>query len=167
MSSSSRYPSFDISIVGDAGVGKTEWLSCLKNWWFQPKYTPSIGVNVDNLTIKTTAGNINFTIWDYPNGSTGKADACILMFDITNKETYKNLDKHYKNVIEQCENIPIAIVGNKIDCSPKELEKKDIVFPEKHNLAYYEISVRIGGTTHHPLIYLLRKLTGDWQLDVE
>ena len=42
-----------------------------------------------------------------------QADACILVFDVTRKQTYVNLKKWYKDLREHCEGIPCILVANK------------------------------------------------------
>ena len=37
------------------------------------------------------------------------------MFDVTTRITYKNVPRWYKDLTRICENIPICLVGNKVD----------------------------------------------------
>lgn len=44
-----------------------------------------------------------------------RAHACILVFDVTRKATYKNLSEWYGELRQYCEGIPCLLVANKID----------------------------------------------------
>jgi GTP-binding nuclear protein Ran len=37
------------------------------------------------------------------------------MFDVCSRVTYKNVPKWYKDLTRICENIPIVLVGNKVN----------------------------------------------------
>ena len=43
------------------------------------------------------------------------ADCAIIMFDVTSRVTYNNVRKWYRDVVKTCDNIPIVLVGNKVD----------------------------------------------------
>lgn len=44
-----------------------------------------------------------------------RAHACVLVFDVTRKTTYKNLTDWYGELRQYCEGIPCLLVANKID----------------------------------------------------
>ncbi len=48
-----------------------------------------------------------------------RAHACIMVFDVTRKVTYKNLDMWYAELQEHCKGIPTIVVANKIDIDYK------------------------------------------------
>merc|ERR1719497_274311 len=62
-----------------------------------------------------------------------QANACILVFDVTRKITYKNLEKWYKEVRIHCPDIPVICIANKIDLAPA-MSKKRFNFPATHEL---------------------------------
>ena len=47
------------------------------------------------------------------------------MFDVTSRITYKNVPKWHKDLTRICENIPIVLVGNKVDIFYKQVDVKD------------------------------------------
>ena len=71
------------------------------------------------------------------------AHACILVFDVTRKQTYQHLTDWYKELTEFCENIPVIVVANKIDIDPRVTNKK-FKFADKHNLKFYFASAADG-----------------------
>ena len=47
------------------------------------------------------------------------------MFDVTSRITYKNVPKWHKDLTRICENIPIVLVGNKVNIFNKQVDVKD------------------------------------------
>ena len=66
-----------------------------------------------------------------------RANACILVFDVTRKSTYQHLEDWYKEMRRYCENIPCICVANKIDVN-YEVTKKKFKFAEKNQLPVKE-----------------------------
>lgn len=73
-----------------------------------------------------------------------KVDGCIIVYDITNKLSFEEIESYYiSNINEKCkENIPVLILGNKKDLE----EKREIEFEQgeelasKYNYIFNEIS---------------------------
>ena len=72
-----------------------------------------------------------------------KAHACILVFDVTRKVTYQNLQNWYKELRQFCEHIPCICIANKIDVD-YNVTSKAFAFPSKHNLPFYFVSAADG-----------------------
>jgi Rab-like protein 2 len=71
------------------------------------------------------------------------ANACILVFDVERKVTYKNLEKWFSEMRHYCETIPCICVANKIDTNEKVINAK-FKFPTKHGLAFEFCSAADG-----------------------
>jgi GTP-binding nuclear protein Ran len=56
------------------------------------------------------------------------------MFDVTARVTYKNVANWHRDLIRVCENIPIVLVGNKVDVKDRKVKAKSITFHRKKNL---------------------------------
>ena len=56
------------------------------------------------------------------------------MFDVTSRITYKNVPNWHRDLVRVCENIPIVLVGNKVDVKDRKVKAKQIVFHRKKNL---------------------------------
>ena len=67
--------------------------------------------------------------------------ACAL-FDLTQRETYRSVDKWHKDLVKICPNIPICLVGNKADVKDRKLKASQISFHRKKNLQYYDVSAK-------------------------
>ena len=88
------------------------------------------------------------------------------MFDVTSRITYKNVPKWYKDLTRICENIPIVMVGNKVDVKDRKVKAKQVTFHRKRNLQYYDVSAKSNYQYEKPFIWLLRRLVGDPNLQL-
>jgi len=166
---------FKLVLIGDGGVGKTTFVKRHLTGEFEKKYIPTLGVEVHPMPFFTSKGKILFNVWDtagqeklgglrdgyYINGNCG-----IIMFDVCSRITYQNVPKWYKDIVRVCENIPITLVGNKVDVKDRKVKAKQIVFHRKKNLQYYDISAKSNYQFEKPFVWLLRKLVGDATLSL-
>ncbi len=94
------------------------------------------------------------------------ADCAIIMFDVCSRITYKNVPKWYKDITRVCDTIPIVLVGNKVDVKDRKVKARQILFPRKHGIQYYDISAKSNYQFEKPFIWLLKKLIGDPNLQL-
>merc|ERR1711865_1306127 len=71
------------------------------------------------------------------------AHACILVFDVTRKQTYQHLTDWYKEMREQAPDIPVIVIANKIDVDPR-VTNKNFKFAEKKGLGFHFASAADG-----------------------
>jgi len=163
-------PKFKLILVGDGGVGKTTFVKRHRTGEFEKKYVATMGVEVNPLPFFTSLGQIVFNCWDTAgqekfgglrDGYYIGGNAAIIMFDVTARVTYKSVPHWHKDLTRVCENIPIVLVGNKVDCKDRKVKPKDIHFHRKKNLQYYDISAKSNYNFEKPFLFLIRKLTGD------
>lgn len=86
------------------------------------------------------------------------------MFDVTSMTTYKSVPNWYRDLTRVCENIPIVLCGNKVDCKDRKVRARNITFHRKKNIQYYDISARSNYNIEKPFLYLARKLVSDPKL---
>lgn len=130
-----------IVVLGDGTSGKTSLATCFAQETFGKQYKQTIGLDFFLRRI-SLPGNLNVTlqVWDIGGQTIGGkmldkyiygAQGILLVYDITNYQSFENLEDWYavvKKVSEESETQPlIAVVGNKID-----LEHMRTVKPEKH-----------------------------------
>ncbi|KAK2499541.1 hypothetical protein MC885_004405 [Smutsia gigantea] len=72
-----------------------------------------------------------------------KAHACIMVFDVQRKVTYKNLSAWYTELREFRPKIPCIVVANKIDADIK-MTQKSFNFARKFSLPLYFVSAADG-----------------------
>merc|ERR1719258_606585 len=117
-------PEFKLVLVGDGGVGKTTLVKRHLTGEFEKKYIPTLGVEVHPLKFTTNCGTLTFNVWDTAgqekfgglrDGYYIQGQCAIIMFDVTSRITYKNVPNWHRDIVRVCENIPIVLVGNKVD----------------------------------------------------
>jgi GTP-binding nuclear protein Ran len=160
---------FKLVLIGDGGVGKTTFVKRHITGEFERKYVATLGVEVRSLDFSTNFGTIRFNIWDtagqekfgglrdgyYIQGQCG-----IIMFDVTARTTYKHVPNWYRDLTRVCDNIPICLVGNKVDIKDRKVKARQVVFHRKRNLPYYDISAKSNFNYEKPFLWLARKLVG-------
>ncbi|KAF5397215.1 putative Dexamethasone-induced Ras protein [Paragonimus heterotremus] len=72
-----------------------------------------------------------------------QAHACVFVFDVTRKITYKNLNKWYEELREHRPTIPCLCVANKIDAD-LSVTNKTFNFAKKNKMAFYFVSASDG-----------------------
>mmetsp|Transcript_9206 Transcript_9206/g.15680 ORF Transcript_9206/g.15680 Transcript_9206/m.15680 type:complete len:138 (+) Transcript_9206:387-800(+) len=92
------------------------------------------------------------------------ADCAIIMFDLTAMSTYRNVAKWHRDLVRVCDNIPIVLVGNKVDCKQRQVNARNITFHRKKNLFFFEISAKTNYNFEKPFVSLARRLFHDKSL---
>ncbi len=88
------------------------------------------------------------------------------MFDVCARITYKNVPKWYKDLTRVCEGIPMVLVGNKVDVKDRKVKARQILFPRKHGIQYYDISAKSNYQFEKPFVWLLKNLLQDANLSL-
>ena len=126
---------FKIVIIGDSGVGKTNLITRYLKNDFKPETKATIGVEFNDKKYEYKNKKIKIQIWDtagqeryrsltsmYYKGAKG----AILVYDITSKNSFENIDKWLIEMKKTAdENIKIILIGNKCDLIDKREVKED------------------------------------------
>ena len=157
-------------LVGDGGVGKTTFVKRHQTGEFEKKYIPTLGVQVSQLTFQTSHGLILYNVWDTAGqerfgglreGYYLEASCAIIMFDVTSPGTYRNVATWHRDLTRVCPQIPIVLVGNKIDVRDRKVPAKRVTFHKKNNMRYFEVSAKSNYHFEMPFLSLARALSGD------
>lgn len=114
-----------ICLLGDFSVGKTSLIERYVYDRFSGRYLSTIGVKISRKSIDISPDiTVNMLIWDlagseefsgvqasYLQGARG----AILVCDLTRPETLTSLTKYHTQLNKINPNIPIVLLGNKID----------------------------------------------------
>jgi small GTP-binding protein len=134
-------------LVGESQVGKTSIITQYIRQSFDEEYLPTISADKSIKDLIIEKQPLTLEIWDtagqeiYRNVNKifmKNAKIALLVYDITNKESFDSLDSWYNQICENNdkENIIIGVVGNKSDL----YEERVIEENEGQNYA-----VRING----------------------
>ena len=125
------------------------------------------------LDFDTNRGTLRFNVWDTAgqekfgglrDGYYIQGQCAIIMFDVTARITYKNVPNWHRDLTRVCEQIPIVLVGNKVDQKERKVTAKNITFHRKKNLPYYDISAKSNYNFEKPFLWLARKIARDPKL---
>jgi small GTP-binding protein len=119
---------FKFIIVGDKAVGKSSIVRRFVENRFSLDYRSTLGLNVLSHSMNSYGNEVNFILWDVGAQQYFKrfrktyytgAQAAFIVFDVCQRETFANVRMWYKELEDFLDNknIPIIIVGNKIDLS--------------------------------------------------
>ena len=83
------------------------------------------------------------------------------MFDVTSRSTYKSLPNWHRDLHLVCDDIPMVLVGNKVDAKDRKVKAKMIAFHRKKNMPYFDISAKSNYNFDKPFLWLTRKMFND------
>jgi len=120
-----------VVVLGDAGVGKTSLVKQYVHGNFDPVYKPTIGADFLTKDVNLPGqGKLKLQIWDTAGQERFRsmavsfyrgADACVLVYDICDAETFQHLEMWMKEFLENVggdigtEDFPFVVLGNKAD----------------------------------------------------
>ncbi|XP_071483492.1 rab-like protein 2A [Diadema setosum] len=141
-----------IICLGDSAVGKSKLVERFLMDGYQPQQLSTFALTLFRYNTKVGGKEIVVDFWDTAGQERfssmhpsyyHQAHACILVFDVTRKVTYKNLSQWYKELREYRSEIPCLLAANKIDVDYK-ITQKNFNFSKKHSLPFFFVSAADG-----------------------
>ena len=144
-----------IGFLGDSPVGKTSVCKSFAGYEFSIDMIANIGS--DRFEKKATLKNgkeIKVNVWDTAGQERFRSAALkaligcqgiVLIFRVTEKKSFLNIEKWYDDVKENFDNPSVVIFGNMIDKNKEEWEvtsEEAKEFAKKMNLPYFETSAK-------------------------
>ncbi|XP_010353352.2 rab-like protein 2B isoform X2 [Rhinopithecus roxellana] len=140
-----------IICLGDSAVGKSKLMERFLMDGFQPQQLSTYALTLYKHTTTVDGKTILVDFWDTAGQERfqsmhasyyHKAHACIMVFDVQRKVTYKNLSTWYMELREFRPEIPCIVVANKID--DINATQKSFNFAKKFSLPLYFVSAADG-----------------------
>ncbi|MFX1358231.1 MAG: GTP-binding protein [Promethearchaeota archaeon] len=148
---------FKLILGGDGAVGKTSMVHRFVEDKFEKDYKSTIGTSImkKECRFEGLDSGVRFVIWDLAGQAQFKrvrqsylanAEAGILVYDVTNKTSFENVENWNNEIKNGSPNISLILVGNKIDLE----ENREVSFEEGEKLAqelglsYIETSAKTG-----------------------
>ena len=157
---------FKIIEMGDSTVGKTAIKVRFTDDYFKQDLKTTFGVDFgtkevevevdkqDILFSGTYKAKAKITVWDVAGQEHYKSNrgmyyrgarGALLCYDVTNPVSFKNLDEWLEEMEENVgTNLPILMVGNKIDLERKVPKADAEAYAKKHGFIYVECSAKTG-----------------------
>ena len=150
--------SYKLVVVGDPSVGKTSLIRRYANKKFEESYLPTIGADftIKQIEIKkdNTIKKIMLQIWDMGGHDRFQriidhylagANVGLVIFDLTRRETFNNVEKWLKDIKSRCGEIPCFILANKCDLSDRIILTDEVdAFAAKIGVEIFETSAKTG-----------------------
>lgn len=141
-----------VILLGDSAVGKSKLVERFLMQRYVPIQMSTFALTLFKYDFEVEGKQIDCDFWDTAGQERfatmhpayyHEAQCCILVFDITRKPTYKNLDKWYQELRSFRPHIPCIVACNKIDTDPNVVSKT-FNFAEKNELPLHYVSAADG-----------------------
>ena len=141
---------------GDSGVGKSSIINSFLGLEFDKDILSTIAIDKKDTDYKINEGTAKkLILWD-TSGQERFRNArmsCLkliygafLVFDLTNKKSFENLDVWINEINDNSNNEKILVLlGNKVDCEKERREVNDEEikkYAERKKLKYFEVSAK-------------------------
>ncbi len=139
-------------LVGDSGAGKSSFLKRKVDDIFNPEFVSTIGVDFN--TLKFHIDNYLFKVYIWDTAGQEKFNtlvqvyfrdltAGLIIYDVNCRESYDNIDNWINKIRKHTDNLPIFIIGTKIDVKNKrEVFPEDLDKYKKQNIPIFECSAK-------------------------
>ena len=156
LGASSSLDNYKIVLLGDINVGKTSILSRFRYGSFEPEYMPTLGIDFFSKNLFLEDKTIRLILWDTAGQERFRslipsylknANCIIIVFDITNKDSFNSLNKWLSDAKNNAsEDTIFVICGNKIDLKEKRTVSENEIneYINKNELIYKECSAKNG-----------------------
>ena len=146
---------FKILIVGDTGVGKSNFIYRYTKNKFSRSNLSTVGFESNSKEIEITNRKIIVQLWDSAGQDKFKSitktlfnrvQGIIILYDITDKHSFLNVSNWIKLIQETNNMIPFTLAGNKCDLKKERLveEEEARKLSEENGIVYMETSAKYG-----------------------
>lgn len=150
---------FRIVLLGEATVGKTSLLRRFTENVFDEEYKQTIGTTFSTKDVEFEDDGekrlVRLVIWDMGGQATYKelrrqymkgAAAAIIVYDVTQPETFMAMNTWYESFREVSPNAIVVICANKVDLEGKRMVpiQPGEMLRDWYQAAYYETSAKTG-----------------------
>ena len=149
-----------VIVIGDSSVGKTTLIHRYISDEYRSDFKATLGADMCSKTFTKDGVTVDAQIWDTAGTERFRsisaqhyrgADACVLVFDITNKDSFNHIDMWRNEVIqslgvENIDNFPFVLLGNKSDLMDASQIDECTVngWAEQRNIPFYLVSAKTG-----------------------
>ncbi|KAH8383559.1 hypothetical protein KR009_009287 [Drosophila setifemur] len=149
-----------VIILGDSSVGKTSLMNQYVNKRFSNQYKATIGADFCTKEVVVNDRVVTMQIWDTAGQERFQslgvafyrgADCCVLVYDVTAPNSFKNLDSWRDEFLIQAsprnpEHFPFVVLGNKVDLDNRQVSTRRAQqwCQSKNDIPYYETSAKEG-----------------------
>ena len=145
----------NLVVVGDSGVVKTSLVERFSSNHFTKNVVSTMGIDFKIKKLRLFNHKfVKVQVWDtagqerfktITNSYYRRAQGILIVFDVTNEDSFVNVDYWYKQIKYYVDvtKVPIVLIGNKIDCAEEDRVISHDAAMEKASkmgVEYYETS---------------------------
>ena len=168
--------SIKLLVLGDLSVGKSSFIYKFIEDKFNTDSIPTTGLDLKTADLLINNKKVRVQLWDTVGQEKYKSitqnlilrvQGIIILFDITNKDSFNNLNEWIKTVREQVgNNLAILLVGNKCDLEENRLVFKEEanIFAKNEKIKYIETSCKTGENIIKAIDYICEKIINSFTL---
>ena len=158
-------------LIGDSSVGKTNFIFRFVDNRFQTAHLTTIGFDFKSkiVTLPNSKKTLKLQIWDtagqerYMSLNQNlflKVHGVILMYDISNRDSFDHLTKWLELIKDAINDIPIVLVGNKIDKEEERLVSynEGEQLAKELNISFFESSGKENKNVKEPFYSLCEEI---------
>ena len=163
---------FKILLLGDSSVGKSAFIVRFCEGRFDEACLITVGIDKKIKFVEKDGKKLQLLIWDTAGQERFRsiakncykgADGIILMYDISNIETFNHIKNWISSIKEDIDinKIGLIVVGNKYDLRDNEKkvdEKSKKQFEEENNMKIIDASAKIDFNVNESFIALIDKM---------
>ncbi len=152
-----------VALVGDSSVGKTTLMFRLRTGKFRDLRILTIGVDFHTYEFDLRVVRYRLIVWDLGGQDRFRvlrrafyrgSHVIGLIFDVGNHATFFNLPRLWREIHEELGDVPVMLVGNKIDLARQVSREEAESLARAWNLPYAEISCQSGENVHNLFVEL-------------
>ena len=173
--------SFKVVLVGESGVGKTSIITQFIDQTFQEDQQSTTGGTFSTKSVVCDNGKtLKFEIWDTAGQERYRsltkmfykdANAAVLVFDITRKDSFEELQNYWAQQIKECSppEIILAVAANKSDLINKEAvdEEKSRAFANELGAIYVSTTATTVESINELFIEIAKKYTNATDIKIK
>ena len=173
--------SFKVVLVGESGVGKTSIITQFIDQTFQEDQQSTTGGTFSTKSVVCDNGKtLKFEIWDTAGQERYRsltkmfyndANAAVLVFDITRKDSFEELQNYWAQQIKECSppQIILAVAANKSDLIGKEAvdEEQSRAFANELGAIYVSTTATTVESINELFIEIAKKYTNATDIKIK
>ena len=145
-------------IIGDSGVGKTNFIFRFTEGKFSPLHVSTVGLDSKSKIIRLPKlkKNVKIQIWDTAGQERymainknlfHKVQGIIVMYDLTNRDSFENIKSWFNLIKQATSNKTIILIANKLDLAKEERivsESEGEKIAKENDIMFFEGSGSTG-----------------------
>lgn len=164
--------------IGDSGVGKTSIITRATTGTFDPSPPSTIGAGVRPITVTSGGEEYKFHLWDTAGQEIYRsivplyfkqATCALVVFSMDDSNSFGNLTDWIDLLYSHTgQNIPVVIVGNKIDIEKQVFEITEIKkWAESKKYPYFFTSAATGRGINELFEFVTQYISKSSQADTQ